>query len=135
MGLLKHVLLPGFGIIHAASAAACSDLKGWAGLVGLKNDVSDVDEKSVRQNHMVGVLRGFNLAMMTLCALGIFKEHAHFRGQIILAEFVLFATATVDAFRLEGLNYYIPGAHALAALGGFIIHSMEPGIFTNDKAA
>jgi hypothetical protein len=135
MGLLKHVLLPGFGLMHAASAAACSDLKGWAKLVGLQDDILEEDEKSVRQNHMLGVVRGFNLAMMTLCALGVFKEHAHFRGQIILAEFVLFATAAVDAFRLGGLNYIVPGASALAALGGFIVHSLEPGIFTKDKSA
>lgn len=133
MGLLKHVLLPGFGLIHAASAAACSDLNGWASVIGLKDSVSEDDEKSVRQNHMLGVLRGFNLAMMTLCGMGIFKEHAHFRGQIVLAEFVLFATAAVDAFRLGELNYFVPGVQALVALGGFIVNSMEPGIFTKDK--
>jgi hypothetical protein len=133
MGLLKHVLLPGFGLIHAASAAACYDLQGWANLVGLKDEVSEEDKTSLRQNHMVGVLRGFNLAMLTLCAMGIFK-HAHFRGQIVFAEFVLYATATVDAFRLGGLNYFVPGAHALVALGGFIVNTMEPGIFTKDKS-
>lgn len=134
MGLLKHVLLPGFGLIHAASAAACYDLKGWASLVGLKDEVTEEDNKSIRQNHMVGVLRGFNLAMLTLCAMGVFKEHAHFRGQIIFAEFVLYATATVDALRLGGLNCIVPATHALVALGGFIVNSMEPGIFTKDKS-
>lgn len=135
MGILKHVLLPGFVLVHAASAVACSDVKGWAKMIGLQDSVSEEDDNSIRQNHMLGVLRGFNLAMMTLCGLGIFKEHAHFRGQIIFAEFVIFSTAAVDAFRLGGLSYVIPGAHAMAALGGFIINSMEPGIFTKDKKA
>jgi hypothetical protein len=134
MGILKHILLPGFGLLHAASAAACWDLKGWASVIGLKGSVSEDDEKSIRQNHTLGVLRGYNLAMMTLCAMGVFKEHAHFRGQIILAEFVLFATATVDAFRLGELNYVVPGGISLVALGGFIVNSMEPGIFTKDKS-
>lgn len=133
MGLLKHFLLPAFGLVHGASVVACSDLKGWANMVGKKDDVSKDDEDSVRQNHMLGSLRGFNLSMMILCGLGTFKEHAHFRGQIILAEFVLFSTVAIDAFRLGDLNYMIPGAHALVALGGFIVNHMEPGIFTKAK--
>lgn len=136
MGLLKHILLPGFGLVHAASAAACFDLKNWASMVGLPDgDVNEDDKKSVRQNHMLGCLRGFNLAMMGLCGMGIFKESAHFRAQIILAEAALFSTIALDAFRLGGLNYVVPGVHALVALGGFIINSMEPGIFTKDKNA
>ncbi|CAJ1941117.1 unnamed protein product [Cylindrotheca closterium] len=133
MGLLKHVLLPAFGLMHGASVAACSDLKGWAEMIGKKDDVSEKDENSVRQNHMLGSLRGFNLGMMVLCGMGIFKEHAHFRGQIILTEFVLFTTVAVDAYRLGDLNYMIPGAHALVALGGFIVNHLEPGIFTKPK--
>jgi len=149
MGLLKHILLPAFGAMHASSAAACYDLKGWANLVGLNKDdddttskdvndpniITEQDNKSIRQNHMLGVLRGFNLAMMALCAMGTLKEHAHFRSRIILAEFILYATATVDAYRLGGLNYFVPGAMSLAALGGFVVNSLEPGIFTKDKAA
>ena len=138
MGLLKHVLLPAFGLIHATSAAACSDLKSWSSIVGLNKDtaVSEDDEKSVRQNHMLGVIRGFNVAMMALCGMGIFKESAHFRAQIILAEFALFSTVAIDAFRLGGgLSYVVPGVQAFIALGGFIINSMEPGIFTKDKRA
>ena len=133
MGLLKHVLLPAFGLIHATSAAACSDLKSWSSIIGLNKDVSEEDEKSVRQNHMLGVIRGFNVAMMALCGMGIFRESAHFRAQIILAVFALFSTVAIDAFRLGGLNYVVPGVHAVIALGGFIINSMEPGIFTKDE--
>ncbi len=136
MGLLKHVLLPAFGLIHATSATACSDLKSWSSMFGLKDSssVSEEDENSVRQNHMLGVIRGFNVAMMALCGMGIFKESAHFRAQIILAEFALFSSVAIDAFRLGGgLNYIVPGVQALVALGGFIINSMEPGIFTKDK--
>jgi len=135
MGLLKHVLLPAFGLVHATSAVACFDLKNWAGMIGLKDSVSPEDEKSIRQNHMLGVLRSFNLGMCFLCAVGTFKEHAHFRAQIILAEFIMFSSVTVDAFRLGGLNYLVPGFHALVALGGYIVNSMEPGIFTKDKNA
>lgn len=133
MGLLKHILLPGFGLMHAASVAACSDLKTWASMIGLDNSVSDEDEKSIRQNHMLGTLRGFNLAMMALCGMGIFKESAHFRAQIVLAEAALFSTVAYDAYRLGGLKFMVPGVQALVALGGFIINSMEPGIFTKDK--
>ena len=138
MGLLKHVVLPAFGLMHAASVAACSDLSTWAGMVGLKKDesVSNDDKKSVRQNHMLGVLRGFNVAMMLLCGMGAAKESSHFRAQIVLAEAAFFAVVTVDAFRLGGgLNYLVPGSQALLATVAYVINSMEPGIFTKDKNA
>jgi len=121
--------------MHGASAAACIDLKSWAAFVGLKDSISESDEKSTRQNHMLGVIRGFNVAMMALCGMAVFKESSHFRAQIVLAEFALFSTVAVDAFRLGGVNAMVPAAQALAALGGFIINSMEPGIFTKDKNA
>ena len=122
--------------MHAASIAASSDSSSWAGMIGLKEEsVSDDDKKSVRQNHMLGALRGFNVAMMMLCGMGAAMESAHFRSQIVLAEAALFAVVAVDAFRLGGLNYVVPGVQALLAAGGYVIHSMEPGIFTKDKNA
>lgn len=134
MGLLKHVLLPACALMHGASAAACIDLKTWAKNFSPKETVSEEDEKSVLQNQMLGVVRGFNVAMLALCGMAVFKESAHFRAQVILAEFALFSMITVDAYRLK-VNYIIPGVNAILALGGFIINSMEPGIFTKDKNA
>ena len=59
MGLLKHVILPAFGLLHASSAVACYDLSSWvAADLGLPADsVTDEDKKSKRQNHMLGSLR------------------------------------------------------------------------------
>lgn len=136
MGLLKHVLLPAFGLMHVASVAACSDLTTWAGMIGLpKESVSDKDKESVRQNHMLGCLRGFNLAMGVLCTMGIFMESAHFRAQVILTEAVMFSVATIDAMRLGTLNWTVPALHAAVALAGFVVNSLEPGIFTKDRNA
>ena len=135
MGLLKHVVLPAFALIHAGSLVACRDLASWARMVGLKDDVTEADEKSIRQNHMLGCLRGFNFAMLLLCGMGIFTESAHFRKEIAVAEAALFSVVTVDAYRLGGLNYMIPGSQALVAMIGVFINSMEPGIFTKDKKA
>ena len=105
-------------------------------MVGLKDSVSADDEKSTRQNHMLGALRGFNLAMAFLCGISVLKESAHFRAQVILAEAIMFGAVTVDALRVGGgLNYLVPALHALVAAAGFVINSMEPGIFTKDKNA
>ncbi|KAG7359859.1 hypothetical protein IV203_034957 [Nitzschia inconspicua] len=133
MGLLKHVVLPAFGLLHAASLAACKDLKSFGGMIKC-DDVTAEDEKSTRQNHMLGIIRGFNLAMLTLCGFGIFGGKASSsdtRQAIAVAEFALFSVVTFDAYKQQ-LNYYIPGAQALLALGGTIVSFMEPGIFTKD---
>jgi hypothetical protein len=134
MGILKHVVLPGFALVHAGSIWACKDLKTWGSMVGL-NDVSDEDEKSIRQKHMLGCLRGFNIGMMFLCAMGFLSENSHFRKEIAVSECLLFTAVTADAVLLGGLNYIVPGLHAAAAGFGALINSMEPGIFTKDKNA
>jgi hypothetical protein len=137
MGILKHIILPSFGIVHAASVYACKDLKTWGLFVGLDSeDVTEDDDQSIRQNHMVGCLRGFNIALLGLCGYGIFAKSASSdcRQAIALAEVALFSVATIDAWKVGGgqLNYFIPAAHSLLALGGFLVSYFEPGIFTKD---
>lgn len=132
MGMLKHFVLPAFGLFHAASLAACKDLKSFGAMMGC-DSVDPRDDESPCQNHMLGVLRGFNLAMLTMCGFGIFgkSSSSDTRQAIAVAEFALCAVVTLDAYK-QKLNYYIPGAQALLALGGTIISFMEPGIFTKD---
>jgi len=131
MGILKHVILPLFAVIHAQSIYACRSLDSWAELVELAVE-SDDDRASTRQRHMVGCLRAFNAAMLLLCVAGVVTESAHYRGVMVLAELVFFSVVTADAFQ-NGLNYYVPGTMAAVALVGAGIHAMEPGIFTKDK--
>lgn len=134
MGVLKHAILPGFAAMHAAALFACKDLKSWAEMIGLsETEVSEEDEKSIRQNHMLGCLRGANLGFLFLCGMGIFQENAHFRKEIVMAECFFFTAAAVDAFQLGTLNYLIPAGQALIAAAGAIVNSMEPGLFTKDK--
>jgi hypothetical protein len=135
MGILKHFVLPLFGIVHIASIAACKDLKSWAKLIG-RDDATEKDTESIRQNHMLGCLRGFNVAMLTICGYGIFAKtcHSETRQAIAVAEFGLFAVAALDAYELGEMNYLVPAAHSLLALAGTIVSYLEPGIFTKDHS-
>ena len=105
--MLKHFVLPAFGLVHAASLAACKDLKSFGAMIGCET-VTPVDEKSTRQNHMLGALRGFNLAMLTMCGFGIFgkSSSSDTRQAIAVAEFALFSLVTFDAYK-QKLNYYL----------------------------
>jgi hypothetical protein len=134
MGVLKHFVLPAFGLVHAASVIACNDLKAWGWLISAPDPATEKDETSVRQRHMLGSLRGFNLAMLTLCGFGMFAKtsSSDTRQAIAVAETVLFATVAIDAYRVGELNFYVPAGHSLLALAGTIISFMEPGIFTKD---
>ena len=132
MGILKHAILPGFALMHAGCVLACKDLKSWAGTVAADKVISEEDNKSARQNHMLGGLRAFNLAMAFLCTVGFLKESSHFRKEIVIGECIFFSAVTADAYRL-GLKWYIPGLQAALAAIGAAINSMEPGIFTKDK--
>mmetsp|Transcript_11454 Transcript_11454/g.21175 ORF Transcript_11454/g.21175 Transcript_11454/m.21175 type:complete len:130 (+) Transcript_11454:64-453(+) len=124
-----------FTLIHAHAFYACMDLSRWADLVGITgtDSVSDQDTQSARRQHMLGCLRGFNAAMGMLCALSVWKESAHFRGTIVVADAVLFSIVTLDAYQL-GLGWIAPGVITMVAIAGAVIHCQEPGIFTKDKS-
>lgn len=134
MGLLKHFVLPAFGLVHLASLTACKDLSTFSKMIGYDKD-DKTSAATPLQNHMLGIVRGFNLAMLTLCGVGIFGGKAvtssDTRQAIAVAEFALFSVVTIDAYQ-QKLNYYVPGVQALLALGGTIVSFMEPGIFTKD---
>lgn len=132
MGLLKHVVFPLFAVLHAFSIQSCMTLDGWANMVGLEVE-SDDDRQSVRQLHMLGVLRGFNIAVWMLCGMGMFTESAHFRGVVSVALVALHGVVAVDAYQLGIAQWYVPAALTAVALAGVVVHSMEPGIFTKDK--
>ena len=94
---------------------------------------SDEDRQSVRQLHMLGTLRGFNIAMWMLCGMGILTESAHFRGVVTSALVALYGVVAIDAYQLGLAAWYVPAALAAIAVVGAVVHSMEPGIFTTDK--
>jgi len=136
MGLLKHVLLPAFGLMHATYAAASKDLTSWSKLCGVGMPPPESkDGDDVATKHMVSVIRGFNLTMAFLCAWGVVHERAHFRGQVILAEAVLFGYVTFNAIRMNVVNYTWPLLSTIVAGAGYYINSKEPGIFTKDHSS
>jgi hypothetical protein len=134
MGILKHFVLPAFGLAHVASLIACKDLTAFGMMIQAPDPATEKDESSVRQKHMLGCLRGFNLAMLTLCGFGMFSKtsSSDTRQAIAAAETVLFGASAIDAYRLGELNFYVPAVHSLLALAGTIVSYMEPGIFTKD---
>jgi hypothetical protein len=137
MGLLKHALLPFFGVLHLYLAYSCLDLKRWGEeLVGLSQSTSEADMESTRQLHMLGVMRAFNVAMAVLCFLSIVGQDAssHSRGMMILGELIFFSLASLDAYLLGIESFIIAAAFAGVALLGVSVHAMEPGLFTQDKS-
>lgn len=136
MGILKHFVLPGFALVHAASIVACKDLISWAGMVCVNEDdkVNESDDISIRQNHMLGCLRGFNVGMLILCGFGTLSNNASsdMRQAVALAETALFSVVAVDAFRGGLKKFWVPVGHAVVTLGGLIVSVLEPGIFTKD---
>lgn len=135
MGVLKHVVCPLFAVLHAASIYACRDLHAWAEMVELQVENPEVASQEVRQLHMLGVLRGFNVAFCLLSVLGSVSESAHFRGVLALAYAALYGTVALDAYSVGVEGWMVPAVIAVVATVGLLIHSNEPGIFTKDKGA
>mmetsp|Transcript_28629 Transcript_28629/g.43998 ORF Transcript_28629/g.43998 Transcript_28629/m.43998 type:complete len:138 (-) Transcript_28629:122-535(-) len=131
MGLLKHVVVPIFLCIHLMSAFNALDPPAFVDMIayGLKEGETQPE----RELHLIGIIRGFNIAMAFLLIMGLFQESAHFRTLVIAGDLIIQAVATVDAYNLGNPMWYAPGIIGLVALVGLLSRSMEPGLFTKDK--
>lgn len=128
MGLLKHAILPLFAALHVFSVYACMDLGRWADMIGYPVE-GEADRQSIRQLHMLGALRGFNVAFAILCIVGVVSESAHFRGLVVMAEGCLFGVVAWDAYQLGIEGWFVPATQAAVAVVGMAIHATESGIF------
>ena len=133
MGILKHVILPAFGLLNINAALSCRNFSSWAKLL-LQDPETDDDKKSAAVKHTLGSIQGFSLAMAFLCAWGSLKGDAEFRKVVVMAECITCSVSAYDAFGL-GLNYFVPAGFALLGAAGRVVSGMEPGIFTKDKRA
>lgn len=133
MGALKHVLIPFYTCLHLLGSYKALDPKGFVEFCGLP--LTENEEQTAREAHLIGVILSFHLAMAFLCFLGFFQESAHFRGIIMVCEVLFYGVRTVHAYSqgLDSAVYSKPGFAAAVAVVGVVLHSMEPGLFTKDK--
>ena len=132
MGALKHAVLPILAVGHAFQAFKLltdgkEELPKYYGWPGAEEPMSP------RELHMMGVILSASLALLVNCVAGIFLENSHYRGMAALLELVFFAAESYDAW-VTGFPIHVKLSFATVALTGLIIHSMEPGVFTKDKA-
>lgn len=98
--------------------------------MGIKDD--EGTKQTTTNLHMLGCLRGFNVAMLLLIIVGISCEGHKFRGKLAMAETALFVTTGIDAYR-QGLMFQVPAVTAIVGFIGAALNQLEPGIFTKSK--
>jgi hypothetical protein len=133
MGLLKHGILPLFGLLHI--------MMSFVSLTGqmqkTMTDAGVLTEDYVLtewEDHLMVVVGGVHMMLLYGCVMGVLFENAHFRGILIVMEGIFFGTIAYSDY---GHGYPYPsslGATVLAIVGA-VVHSMEPGLLTKDKAA
>jgi hypothetical protein len=147
MGALKHVILPAFGILHAYMALhGTRDLATFNAMVGLPAPTSSTsgttppaDDSTTTMtttiNHLLAWLRGFHFSACILCFSCVTCQGQHrFRGQLALAETVVFGMAAYDAYKQKFNHYKVWPMVATAVAGiGAVLNRCEPGIFTKSK--
>jgi hypothetical protein len=131
MGILKHFVLPVLAVGHAFQLykivvdgkEELPKFYGWP----------DAEEPMTsRELHMMGVIVASSLTLLVNCVAGIFLENSHYRGMATLLEFIYFGAELYDA-KQTGFPVNVKAGFAAIALVGLIVHSMEPGVFTEDK--
>ena len=135
MGLLKHVVLPIFALVH--TWVAVTAIFGNRGSLPAAFDWPDADRVgglSLYENHAFGILGGFHGAFAFGAVNGIFQEHGHYRAVFAIMEMIVWINGAVDAASL-GFPCVVAYIFAGLAAVGLVVHMKEPGIFTKDKNA
>ena len=136
MGLLKHVILPLFALLHGYVTFRIlvqNDIKGSIELFQWPPKAGKDQSLTLWEEHAIRILGGAHLAFFLACAFGVFLEHSHFRAIVALLELVYWVNGAYDA-TLKGFPCEV--AYGLIGLTvvGLIAHAREPGLFTKDKA-
>jgi len=141
MGALKHAIIPFFALMQIVSFFASMRPDRWGSAAGFGklgheptgNEGLDHQQEELTNLHMLGAMRGINLALLIMCGMGITMESSHFRGVLAFALSVMYATTALDAYRLGLSGAMVPTVFSLLALAGAAINSLEPGLLTQDK--
>ena len=135
MGILKHGVLPFFACFHlvALSFYVTGNLELLM-TVAFADWPRTQDTLTVIEQHALGAgLMGSSMVLLFAAIVGIVKEDSHFRGIAAVMHLIFFANDAFDNWKIEGLDPTKAGILALIALVGVVVHSQEPGLFTQDK--
>lgn len=132
MGLLKHIILPLFALLHLVGSFfyvakdRIHDIVGgsWPGLEG---------ERTVVELHLLGAVGAGHITMFVGCLVGIFVEDSHFRGVFTMMATLFFALDCYDAY-VTGFPWEVLAVMTVLGVVGSVVHGREPGIFTKDKS-
>jgi hypothetical protein len=135
MGVLKHVLFPAMTLLHIFGVSIYLTgrnhlLPSILAMPGAENERTSIEL------HLCAVMSGVWLMLLFCCLCGIFYENSHFRGVVAVMHLILFTNDMYDCATREGWGSAAP---TLAIMDIFIlvciiIHSQEPGLFTEDKS-
>jgi hypothetical protein len=133
MGLLKHAILPFYALINAVFAYKCLIAEDISLFVDLwDRNITQVPVTNLEM-HFMHAVGGVFLILLVNNVVAISKENSHYRGMAVLLQTLFF---TVDIYSYWSGGKAIPPVVLFivgAGVVGLIVHSMEPGIFTQDK--
>lgn len=132
MGLLKHAILPAFVFLDLAFTykfLIAEDISLLAESWG--RDFTKLPPTDI-ELHLLHVVGGACLLLVINNIAAILIENSHYRGMAVLLHTICFGVDMYSYMKL-GRNAVAPLVLVAIGVVGLGVHSMEPGIFTNDK--
>ena len=132
MGLLKHAILPAFVFLDLAFTykfLIAEDISLLAESWG--RDFTKLPPTDI-ELHLLHVVGGACLLLAINNIAAILIENSHYRGMAVLLDTICFGVDTYSYMKV-GRNAVAPLVLVAIGVVGLGVHSMEPGIFTNDK--
>jgi len=135
MGLLKHAILPFFGLTHLFLLSVVL-IKGPYFAATELLHITTAYELSKAEALLIGAFAATHATLGVNCWAAVLLENAHYRRMAIVLELVYLVGDCVNFYFTLGDVTEIPpplGMLAVLAIVGGLVHAMEPGIFTKDK--
>lgn len=140
MGALKHIVLPLCTIAHLFSISVFL-FQGKEAMATLLDWPRMTVSLTPIERHLLGAGLAFHIVLSVNNIAAIIVENSHYRAMATFLELILYSLDLADAMYentllTEGMNLFtlVPLATMTGvALVGLVLHSQEPGLFTEDK--
>jgi hypothetical protein len=138
MGLLKHIILPMFVLIHLYAGLLSISPVRWhllsrLSIIDTTTTTTNAYDMVPQEEHLIGMIGAFHLALAVNGLLSIFLENSHYRGMACFVDFIYLVLHAYDAYLTSYPYKHLATLAAIAGVG-LMIHSQEPGVFTADKS-
>uniref|UniRef100_A0A7S2URM8 Uncharacterized protein n=1 Tax=Attheya septentrionalis TaxID=420275 RepID=A0A7S2URM8_9STRA len=125
MGVLKHIILPLYALVHASSILILA-IKGKQGIVDYVAGMPYAGtDRTLLELHLLGGIAAAHVALLFGDVLGMISKHDHFLTIMTTMDLIYFAGSGMDSYLVGGSDCVPLLLLCVISLFGLLLHALD----------